>query len=686
MSKQVIFAYIKKFMCLQDVNLNFCPNIRMEYNQDSKILSVDSMDFPDNFFPNNIASVATIVGENGSGKTSVLLWLLKRIIFGYDAEKLEGIIAISDNGKIKVFHDVEIANCDELKAKDIETEEMVGKEINERIGITTVVQTSGFDILREDYINNFGYRSSNPLASQVTGEDNISDMYRLVHDLQNYRNHDTNHFSRPLQEHVLAYDTQNNLRICLLILDSEFRKIINEKSVKGGDFELKIPPFIYFSPNTSARFNADIRLENLEKQLKDITEGKIKVDDKSAIEQEKDYISKLKRIHRIHPLRNNKDNISTDEDKRINVIDLYLRTSLQSFFYNLLNLDFFNFELKKKLLDEVDEDYKLSELPSIEWVDHFRGELVSILGSDNLLDYSNTFFSGLRDVLSFLYNKVLWEGEIPYLTSDIVSKNEDIVDDLVKLMKNKAFLTERFFDLHYSHNLKEESRLSGGELSLLNLFSRIREAWTHQISPSENNSTPSLLILDEAEVGYHPEWQRRFINELLNFMSCLANEQHPVQIIYTTHSPITLSDMPEQCVNLLKNQDNITRNVKDSEIKETFGANIFDLYGNSFFMKNGLIGEFAAQKIRKLSFEIEELVGECGKLSDTGKVMNSDGFLFGGNRIHNLRSRIDMIGDERIRAYLNSRLDMADPNEEIRYLKERLAFLEQQFNNTNEKD
>lgn len=53
--------------------------------------------------------------------------------------------------------------------------------------------------------------------------------------------------------------------------------------------------------------------------------------------------------------------------------------------------------------------------------------------------------------------------------------------------------------------------------------------------------------------------------------------------------------MPNNNVVFLKNE-----NDKDADDFLTFGANIYTLYSKAFFLKNGLIGEFAKQKISNI--------------------------------------------------------------------------------------
>ena len=76
-------------------------------------------------------------------------------------------------------------------------------------------------------------------------------------------------------------------------------------------------------------------------------------------------------------------------------------------------------------------------------------------------------------------------------------------------------------------------------------------------------------------------------------------------------------------------QGTLKLNVKsEKDIKETFAANVFDLYRMSFFMNDGLIGEFAQEKIKKLFNRI-----------DNGETIG-------------IVNEIKMIGDNRIREFL----------------------------------
>src|SRR5690606_9204622 len=65
-----------------------------------------------------------------------------------------------------------------------------------------------------------------------------------------------------------------------------------------------------------------------------------------------------------------------------------------------------------------------------------------------------------------------------------------------------------------------------------------------------------------------------------------------------THDPLTLSDMPRQNVVFL-DKDAVGNTIISKGKKETFGANIHDLLADSFFISDGLMGDFAKEKINK---------------------------------------------------------------------------------------
>ena len=174
-----------------------------------------------------------------------------------------------------------------------------------------------------------------------------------------------------------------------------------------------------------------------------------------------------------------------------------------------------------------------------------------------------------------------------------------------------ALLTNYIKDGH-SFILKyldiQNFEISSGERALLNFMSRLYFAsriaeFLPETGFSWNESI--LLLIDEIDLYLHPEWQRQILNDLLTAIQ----EEFPrnyFQIIITSHSPIILSDIPqENSIFLKRNEDG--KIVQDKHGIQTFGANIYTLYKDAFFIKDGLaMGSFARGKINSWIEEIKE--------------------------------------------------------------------------------
>jgi hypothetical protein len=140
--------------------------------------------------------------------------------------------------------------------------------------------------------------------------------------------------------------------------------------------------------------------------------------------------------------------------------------------------------------------------------------------------------------------------------------------------------------------------LSNGEKAYLDLYSRIFEGYRRLGEVIDLDST-LYVVIDEGEIGFHPQWQKEYLNNVIHFLNRLSDLK--VQLIITSHSPFVLSDLPKSNVILLnKDKDNKTITDSLSVKEETFAANIHELFADSFFMRNGTIGDFAKRKIEEV--------------------------------------------------------------------------------------
>lgn len=104
------------------------------------------------------------------------------------------------------------------------------------------------------------------------------------------------------------------------------------------------------------------------------------------------------------------------------------------------------------------------------------------------------------------------------------------------------------------------------------------------------------LVFDEAELYYHPEYQRRFISSLVEMLSwCHINPQiiRGINILIATHSPFVLSDVPLSNTLYLDDGEVVKKN------KETFCGNIHEMLGENFFLEYS-IGNVARKNVEEI--------------------------------------------------------------------------------------
>ena len=148
--------------------------------------------------------------------------------------------------------------------------------------------------------------------------------------------------------------------------------------------------------------------------------------------------------------------------------------------------------------------------------------------------------------------------------------------------------------------------------SLLNIMDVLHFNWKPDLSTGEESflfqfanfytvldkTSNTLLLIDEGETTFHPQWQKKYIFYIIQFIKDNFPNRK-IHTILTSHSPFLLSDIPKQNIIFLDKDEDGNCKVVDGlkEKKQTFGANIHTLLSDSFFMEDGLMGEFAKSKI-----------------------------------------------------------------------------------------
>ena len=201
--------------------------------------------------------------------------------------------------------------------------------------------------------------------------------------------------------------------------------------------------------------------------------------------------------------------------------------------------------------------------------------------------------SEIKELIKILLENLPKENEIKknYWSEYEVDFNTSAKIDIIYRNFIRAFSHNFTYDKTILLTFKPNIDLSSGEKGLLDLFSSFYSI------KDEINTKNILLFIDEGDATFHPEWKIKYVNSILKIFPEICKEK-TIQIIFTTHDPLTLSDIPNCNVAYLKKDGDKTKVLNQNEKpKKSFGANITDLLADSFFIEDGLIGDFAKEKI-----------------------------------------------------------------------------------------
>lgn len=242
-----------------------------------------------------------------------------------------------------------------------------------------------------------------------------------------------------------------------------------------------------------------------------------------------------------------------------------------------------NYRPKIQLYNFTEDDFKKG-LPKI-----FEQFIVNLnIGIDN-----KSLFNLIETCVNEIIKKFKsYDVDNDYFIYDI----EDVKDflrierDILGIISPKSDLPLFTFDW---------PNLSTGEKAYLNLFSRIHYGLFEKINSDQKFKDVNLIyiLIDEGSTGFHPQWQKEFLNKLILF----SNEINPIKkhFIITSHSPYLLSDIQiEDVISIGKSDD------YRFPLENTFGANIHELLADKFYLENTFMGDFARNKIEEIGKEL----------------------------------------------------------------------------------
>lgn len=182
--------------------------------------------------------------------------------------------------------------------------------------------------------------------------------------------------------------------------------------------------------------------------------------------------------------------------------------------------------------------------------------------------------------------------------------------------------------------LSFEWGMSTGERAYFNFF-----AYLYSVYEKMEYKKDILLMLDEADLYLHPKWQQGGVKRMIDtVLKCFHHGDSKIQIIFATHSPLFLSDVPSRHVIFLNNGQEVT------EHKECFASNIYNLYKDAFFLNKDEIwvrGSFSDHFVRKIEEKLTDWENDVSRITEED--------------LQEIKRRISLIGEELLKTLLLKR-------------------------------
>ena len=601
---ELVYLWVEGFKNIEKQGFNFSPRFRCEYDEDTKELKIVDKDetgefYPKNFFGDNI-NVTAIVGENGSGKSSIQKIFFSIIYYKYVKNLKENY----SQNKINDFQLYDSCKEQLFSTNFYSNNFAIIETINglKKLTISDKYNHLSYEELSYDNLDFFSIHFNYMI--DTWNDDNIVDTWikTIYHRVDGYSN--------PLLLEPFKGTSEQNINIDNLEYLNTQKILKNMKLIK----DIKIARF--FSPTTIKYNFAETKLET-DRLLKYIDSSKKvnspfvlapKVTNKLLTYLEKNYSKEnighvIQMITHLFEKSIAKD-IGFEKDRfllnnKIYIIIKMLNSNpnnfyekqyqdIKSFFDNIIN------SCNPKNIEP------LSELFNLDISNLLKKDLPSTIKIKQCINFEQNILDNSENLNKFVNN---FGEEI----------NIENINDILDFLPP-------WLDLEFYQDGKSYKSLSSGEKIFFSFINNLHYQIRNIINSKRYSSIN--LFLDEVEYGLHPDWQKRFVDEILFALKEYKKNELQINLIFSTHSPFILSDIPKENVIFLEkykkedtdviNEIQKIGNCKNATNKiniDTFGANIHTLLSHGFFMKDGLMGEFAKDKISQILFLLSNKIG-----------------------------------------------------------------------------
>lgn len=520
--------------------------------------------------------LSAIVGENGVGKSSILDII--RDIFSKGFAHNSSIILVEENEETKILYsNIDVEICLLQEEKEIKLKRA------DREHYQSIYYSPHFDL---KYHPNF---------DEIDPYDISLDKY-IQKDLENIDKKGTNEsgWKYPPHEELKFKESMRQIKLMqspIFKNNSVFREIFNLPEYKMGVLYFRETNIDYDNEGKVEFWNTPKPLESIIQLILD------------KIEEE------YKEWYHIRIFDNN--NVTNQEKVNKYLLERYV---IECFMTTIINqMEKHNTRLTEAKMTEPYQEERFKSHSAKDVFLYFIKESFISNEEDKIFKYEI-----IERFIEKLYTLFEKEKNPDKITKQSIwldlSELEEILELHHKIITNLFHYYPKDEDKIDKMNYVEgflsyrptDRNMSSGETATLNFFSKLYDFIDMNLVEERqflSNRQNYILLLDEADLGFHPIWKKKYVNAILKALPHFFENLTPkpnLQIIITTHDPLTLSDIPLNNVIFLQRQGNSCGVVSGNDkIQKTFGANITDLLAHSFFVGDGLIGDFAKSKIEE---------------------------------------------------------------------------------------
>jgi len=585
---ELVYLWVEKYKNIKEQEFNFSPRFECEYKDGE--LTITPKEHIENFFDEKgKINITAIVGENGSGKSSVIKIILLLIFLKkYEIQILETktinkeirialnyLIVLGDLESkdiyLLVYHDEKMKKISLLEAiKNISMNIEPIKTFEWKIEQSKIsIKFKGKKVEELNNIDFFSIHFNYMLDTLYDGTQDswIKQLY-----------HKNDRYTTP----ILLEPRKNIGNEQIINLDN-IEYINNQNFLRFYSEATNNESISFFKPDSinitlAKDYIPNSSLENEELQL--LTVKRFCTSISHTVEEavKESFIKYIKELYNNY------------EYKKINILYLSLKVlSLSESLFNTTNYAL----VKKEIGLLVNNTSNTTSYKKIE----------NIL--DRLIDKDAPDYEVRKIQVCIDFNSNLEKME-PIIRDSIINDLDSGITKSIFDIKDILPYIPSWMSVKWLEGEKSFTSLSGGEKSiftfLLNLMYQVQN-----INDKDEYNTINIF-LDEVELGFHPQWQKKFLTYILEALKTVNKNNKTINIIFMTHSPFLLSDLPKENIIFLdtykKEEDNQKvgncKNVTKTTNINPFGANIHTLLSDGFFMDGGLMGEFAKGKIEEI--------------------------------------------------------------------------------------